>query len=125
MEIREPHIHGSVNFKSDLSLEEVGRIIGDKVFSGAVFGGKENSIYEEVPAIYIDNLMLGFLFVIQGYSGINHESGYWLNITPYFSITNNEKFKDAIKFDVCLSTYLYALLEERLKEYPEIKVIEP
>jgi hypothetical protein len=125
MKIREPHIYGNVNFKSDLSIKEVGSIIGEKIFSGATFGGKENNIYEEVPAIYIDNLMLGFLIVIQGYSGINHESGYWLNITPYFSITNNKKFINSIKYDVCLNTYLYALLDERLKDNPEIMVLEP
>lgn len=125
MEIKEPHIHGNVNFRTDLTIEEVGKIIGDKVFSGAIFGGKEKYIYEEVPAIYIDNLMLGFLFVIQGYSGFEGEFGYALSMMPYFSVTDNEKIKDVKKYEVSLDNYLYALLKERLQDHLEIQIIEP
>jgi hypothetical protein len=125
MKIKEPHIHGSVNFRSNLSIEEVGKIIGDKVFSGAVFSGKEKYIYEEVPAIYIDNLMLGFLFVIQGYSGINNENGYSLNMTPYFSIRSIGKYDVGDFIEVNMDYYLYALLTERLQDHPDIQIIEP
>ena len=125
MEIKEPHIHGSVNFKSDLSIEEVGAIISTKVFSGVQFGGKENNIYEEVPAIYIDNLMLGFLFVIQGYSGIDNKFGFTLSITPVFSIGSNKDINISEYIDVNLDYYLYSLLEDRLKNIYDIKVIKP
>jgi hypothetical protein len=125
MKDREPHIHGSVEFKSNLSIEEVGKIIGDQVFSGAIFEGREKYIYEEVPAIFIDNLMLGFLFVIQGYPGFNDQDGFSLNMTPYFSVANNAKFKRVEKFDVSLDNYLYALLKDRLRNYPHILIIEP
>ncbi len=121
---KEPHVHGSVQFKSNLPIEKVGEIIGREVFSGVKFGGLEKCIYEEVPAIYIDNLMLGFLFVIQGYSGFDKDSGFSLDMTPYFSVKKLDEFSEVEKYDVDLNNYLYALLTVRLKKHTEIQVVK-
>ncbi len=121
----EPHIHGSVKFRSNLEIEEVGRIISEKIFSGLAFGGKEENIYEEIPAIYINNLMLGFQFVIQGFSGLEKSDGFSLDMIPYFSIKKTDKFKNTKSYDVNLNNYLYALLDTRLKGFSNIILEDP
>ncbi|WP_223821937.1 hypothetical protein [Paenibacillus peoriae] len=44
---------------SEESLIVVAQIISDKLFWGVPFIGLEDHIYDEVPAVYIDNPILG------------------------------------------------------------------
>lgn len=111
-----PHIHGSVNLKSELSLEQVGEIISNKILSGVLLEGKEKRIYDEVPAIF--NGSLGFSFILQGYSGLNHTIGFIFSIVPNFSVRGAEKY------DINVDSYLIALFKEKLKNISEIKIVE-
>lgn len=111
-----PHIHGGVNLKSDLTIEEVGEILSTQVLGGIHLGGKEKNIYEEVPAIF--NSILGYTIVLQGYSGFDHEWGFSLSIIPDF---NPGKVGE---YDVNLNNYLCLLLKDKLKDIKDIIVIE-
>lgn len=117
----QPHINGMVCLNSDLTIEELGTIIGNKLFAGAVFGGKEKHIYDEVPAIFIKDLIVGNSVILQGSS----QDGYALEIISDFDIRINSHFKEVESYSVNMDDYLYALLEENLKDYSEIEVKKP
>ncbi|MBN9386289.1 MAG: hypothetical protein J0H74_36355 [Chitinophagaceae bacterium] len=112
-----PFLAGHVALKSDLSIEEVAKILSERLFGGLKFGGKEKEIYEEVPAIFIDPDILGFNIVLQGYPGINEEIGYSLSILPNIHL-------DGVTFkDISLDDYLIHLLKVVLKDVKEIIVV--
>ena len=106
---------GSVGLKSTLSIEEIAEILSELVFGGAKFGGKELKIYDEVPALFINKGVLGLRVILQGYASNEH---FHLGLLPDF------KLKGIEKYEVDLSTYLLALLKERLKDVSEIQVID-
>lgn len=109
------HIIGSVQLKSNLSIQEVGRIISEKVLNGIPLEGLKKRIYEEVPAIF--NEVLGFSVVLQGYTGIDNEKGYWFELIPNFSSDEIEKE------EINISKYLISLLREKLKANTGIQVV--
>ncbi|MED1913610.1 hypothetical protein [Brevibacillus laterosporus] len=77
----------------------------------------EDYIYEEVPAVYIKESILGFELVIQGYGG---EDGYILEVR---SDPRNSEPNDAKEIRVDITNYISSLLEgtEKIKiMYEEI-----
>lgn len=68
-----PYFTCSLVIFSKEDIVGVAKIISDKLVGGIPFGGLEDYIYEEVPAVYIHENILGFELVIQGHGG---ESGY-------------------------------------------------
>ena len=55
---------GRVKFSSPLELEEVGKLIGEKLFAGLVFEGLDMNIHDEVPTILIIRPVMGIRFWI-------------------------------------------------------------
>ena len=93
-----PSIWGTLNFYSSLSLENLGSVISDAMFSGLSFGGREKNIYDEVPAIFIDSQPLGLKVVLSG----NDQDGYRLEVQSYFrvkGVTNERVYIDGYLFE--------------------------
>lgn len=103
-----PFLVGHVTLQSNLSLEEVGQILSEKIFGGLQFGGKELAIHEEVPAIFIDQQFMGLQVVLDGYSGLDNDSSFEL------SIHQVKAFEGLRNEAVNLDDYLTALLNQRL-----------
>ncbi|MDS0526555.1 hypothetical protein NNC19_12760 [Clostridium sp. SHJSY1] len=117
-----PDIKGGAAFQTDKSLEEAGEIISKKLFGGLEFQGKELSIYEEVPAIFIKNQILGLSVILNGYSGYGEDERFILEIrVPYFNdIFGNNV--ESYKYDI--SKYLEGLLEDCFKEDKTVKILK-
>ncbi|MFU1794157.1 hypothetical protein ACM1RC_09835 [Paenibacillus azoreducens] len=102
---------------SEEDIIGVAKIISDKLVGGIPFGGLEDYIYEEVPAVYIKESILGFELVIQGYGG---EDGYVLEVR---SDPRNSEPNDVREIRVDITNYIASLLEgtEKIKiVYDEI-----
>lgn len=93
-----PSIWGSLNFDTSLSLEDLGRLVSDAMFCGLPFGGKDKHIYDEVPAIFIDNQPLGLKIVLSG----DEQYGYRLEVQSYFKqkgVRNERVYIDGFLFE--------------------------
>ena len=113
-----PFLTGVVSMQSELELEVVGKILSKILFGGLEFGGKEEAIHEETPAIYINATILGLAIVLDGYAGMGEETWYNLYIYPVATFRNKETEECRI------GEYLLLILEEALQEYPEIVLME-
>ncbi len=120
---------GAAGFQSSLDIEEVGKEISKCLFGGLSFGGLEDSLYEEIPAIYIDSQFLGLRIILCGYQGIDegdiyefdsdNENYYILDINDLYinprlkSIFPNEEL-EATEIDDYLEGLLrYHFLEDK------------
>lgn len=115
-----PFFTGSVEMKSELSIEQVGHILSEKIFGGLKFIGLEECIYEEVPAIYIKPFLLGLFVTLQGYQGLGEDAGYCLEIRQEKNFREKE---DVDREEYLLDDYLYLLLEEALSDNKDIILI--
>ncbi|MBI6864425.1 hypothetical protein JD967_13315 [Lysinibacillus fusiformis] len=106
-----PYFICFVPILSEEDISGVSKIISNKLVGGLPFGGLEDYIYEEVPAVYIKESILGFELVIQGYGG---EEGYILEIRSYI---RNSELHDAKEITVDITNYIASLLEgtEKIK----------
>lgn len=102
------HIIGKVHLKTDLSIMELGELISKNILGGAKLGGLERYIYEEVPAIYVQNGLFGLSVILQGDSGINNKHGFCFEIRP----AHSEGYKE--RETVNISGYLISLFKARL-----------
>ena len=59
-------LHFTLCIRSPLELEEVGRIVSDRVLGGLPLEGREDYIRDEVPAIYNRIPILGMELILQG-----------------------------------------------------------
>jgi hypothetical protein len=64
---------------SNKSLEEVAEIVSSRVLAGIPFIGRDEYIYDEVPAIYAKQNPLGLRIILQGHGG---QHGYTLTMHP-------------------------------------------
>jgi hypothetical protein len=64
---------------SEKSLEEVAEILSAKLIAGIPFVGRDEFIYDEIPAVYAERDVLGLRIILQGFGG---EDGYQLEIRP-------------------------------------------
>jgi hypothetical protein len=113
---------GNCEIKTNLNLEELALKVSKSLCGGLPFIYGENSIWEEIPSMYIDHSILGMFFIIGGYGG---DLGYQVAIKPTTSsyvYKNNLRNKEV---RIRLDFHLYHLLKEGLKNYSEIKVINP
>lgn len=62
-------IIGTINIYSSLQLDELAHILSQEICGGIIFGGKEESIREEVPAVYTKAEFLGIRLVLFGVAG--------------------------------------------------------
>ncbi|MCP3778977.1 hypothetical protein [Paenibacillus sp. MZ03-122A] len=112
-----PYFTCSLPIESEEDIFGVAKIISDKLVGGIPFGGLEDYIYEEVPAVYINANILGFELVIQGYGG---DGGYLLEVNPS---PYNESPDDTERVTVEITRYIASLLEgtEKIKiKYEQI-----
>lgn len=117
-----PDFWGDCKIISQLELKIVADILSKNIFGGIPFIYGEHSIWEEVPSMYIDSNIFGLLVIIGGYGG---SQGYDINVQIYGNF-NRYLFSNRIKTSrFKLDMYLYYLLKEGLKDYPEMEAIEP
>jgi hypothetical protein len=112
-----PYLIGNAIIKSDLSIEDVGEIISNKMFGGLKFGGKELNIHEEIPAIFIQNDILGLQIVLDGYPGLNEDDGYSLSISP------GSNFPQGDTDNINMDDFLRELLKITLVDSKKIIVV--
>ena len=74
-----------LRISTQLSLEELGAIISDRVLGGGSLTGKENYIRDEIPAIYTESEILGTRFILLGEPG---DEGYYLETDGRMLIRN-------------------------------------
>lgn len=67
-------LHCDVQIISNKPLEEIADLISERVLGGIPLGGREDYIFDEVPAVYAKLHVLGMRAVLQG-DGTRH---------PYF-----------------------------------------
>ncbi|MFT9820962.1 hypothetical protein [Lysinibacillus sp. NPDC056185] len=60
-----PYFKYLLPIASEKPLNELAKSISNKI----PFGGLEDYLYEEVPAVYINSNILGFELILQGYGG--------------------------------------------------------
>jgi len=87
-----PFLRCGLRIVSDMSIEEVGELISRKLFGGLSFGGKEDYICEEIPAIYIKKQLLGIRIILNGFPGKN--GGYILDLVSDFEYPKNTKYEE-------------------------------
>ena len=116
-------ISGVCALRSNLSLEEVAKIISDKIFGGLPFEGKEECIHEEIPAVFIKGPVLGLLVILSGYSGYDKDKCFVLYVQPWGDF-DRYLFSNKIETErVNLDNYLYHLLDMELRGVEEIQVV--
>lgn len=114
-----PFFIGDVILKSHLSLEQVGEILSDRLFGGLKFGGKEKYIHEEIPAIFIQQPILGLIIVLDEGPCDGNLNAFDLSVSPI-------SFSPEIKTEhYRLDAYLHELLKISLVNHPEIIIVEP
>jgi hypothetical protein len=117
MNLKIPWFVGYASMQSALSLEEVGELLSEKVFGGLKFSGRELEIHEEVPAIFIQEPIMGLKVVLEGYSGFDENVHFHLSVAPW--ITFDEFDEETIRLD----HYLVELLKISLKELKDKIVV--
>ena len=93
---------------SDKSLEEVAAIISERLLGGVRLVGRDEHIYDEVPAIFSAHDILGLRIILQGYGG---SQGYFLEMRdrkPLNSSTASEQIRSSV---VDLSPNVACLLQ--------------
>jgi hypothetical protein len=124
---------GAVKINSSLTLEELSEKISDVLLGGTPFiygkdpSGRFDYIWDEIPSMYIEQAILGFSIEIGEMPGMRRNDlgiGKFVLIinstSRIYSITQKERM---IKID--LDLYLYHLLRDGLKDYPEIELTDP
>ena len=110
-----PRFKGGIAFKTTLTLEELGDIISNKIFAGAQFGGKDQHIYEEIPAVFI--MLFGWQLILQqGDTDSNKVTNYVLDLFQFSPVPNYDN-------KIHLNSYMEYIFIEKLKDIPEIEVI--
>jgi hypothetical protein len=65
--------------KSELDIESLGKLLSEKLAGGLPFGGLKEYIRDEIPAVYINNI-LGCRLILLGFPG---ERGYNLELVEH------------------------------------------
>ena len=105
----------SVGIKCNLELIELGELLSEKVFAGIKFGGLNEHIHEEIPAIYIDEPVLGFQIILDGYK----DEYYTLYFGVYprtVRMNNRSKYK-------FINNEFREYLKHVLSQIPELEIM--
>ncbi|WP_134000212.1 hypothetical protein [Dinghuibacter silviterrae] len=100
-----------------MSLEELGEILSREIFAGLKFGGKEESIHEEIPAIFIEPTILGLQIILDGYNEDDQDKTYYLSVRPL-------RMSDVKWGKFPVSDLLTSLIRHLLYEYKQIEILE-
>lgn len=95
-----------LTFSSNEDIQNLGNTISKIICPNTNFGGLEEYIYDEIPAIYIKNV-LGLKIILCGFSG--EDSHYNLKILEQTSL---RKVKDIEIIQIDLSYNIYLLLKD-------------
>jgi hypothetical protein len=117
MKSKLPFFVGYASLQSNMTLEEVGLILSEKIFAGLKFSGKELEIHEEVPAIFIQEPVMGLKIILDGFSGLEQDKYFTLSIGPWIS------FNEAESITIRLDNYLRELLKVSLKDVNDVVVM--
>ena len=102
------YITAFVSIKSPLDIESLGRIISERIAGGISFRGLDEYIYDEIPAIYINNI-LGCRLILLGYPG---EAGYNLKVVSQNFPHAHFKVERKTPSTIALSGNLYWCLKD-------------
>lgn len=91
------HLTACILINSEKSLEDVASLVSENLLGGIPFVGKEEYIYDEVPAIYAKHDVFGLRVILQGYGG---EDGYLLEVHPKAFQTEYETSSDITTVDL-------------------------
>lgn len=103
---------GSVVLQSTQSLEEVARELSRRLFAGVPFGGRDEAVFDEVPAVYIREPILGFFVTLSGHEE-RHE--YVLRFRPWTSQLRDkgtDQHRVELLQPIDLSAWLVVLLSD-------------
>ena len=92
-----PFLKGQVVVRSDEAIEAVADKLSSSLLKGIPFGGKDEGIYEEVPAMYAE--VAGLRFVLSGYAGEHY-------VLECFPCPGLPVFGESVS-DVDISDHLY------------------
>jgi hypothetical protein len=109
-----PFLRTTVTIYTDRSLEDLASVLSETLFMALPFGGKEEYIYEEVPAIFLASRFLGMKVILSGYG---KEDGYGLEVSS--DLQGNHGWPYVL---VDFDDYLELCVRNALKDYPDIKV---
>jgi len=98
------YLVAGVEIDSEKSLEEVASLISEHLLGGIPFVGKDEYIYDEVPAVYASHDLIGLRVILQGDEG----NGYFLDIHPKRFPGTNEASSDYTSGDI--TDYIILLL---------------
>ena len=99
-ELARPFLKGQVIIRGNDSIETLAARVSATLLKGLPFGGKDEGIYEEVPAVYAD--VVGLRFVLSGYAGDHY-------VLECFPSPDLPSFGDSVS-DVDISDHLYRSL---------------
>jgi hypothetical protein len=105
---------GEINLKTKLSILALGDVLSRAVFGGIKFRGLDEEIYDEIPAIYLEENLFGFRIILQGFSENIDTNGFWLNIFPSTAI--GEDFET-----INISNYIKNILINKLSN--DIRIV--
>lgn len=71
-------LQAAVVFKSELDLDELAGLIASVCFCSARFVGRDEHLWDEVPAVRLDRDVLGMEVVLGGHPGV--PGGYTLEV---------------------------------------------
>lgn len=105
----------NVEIKSSFDIIELWNIISNRVLWGAHLSWIEKCIYDEVPAIYLWNL-LWMKVILSGYKWLVWKVGYCLAFQSIFHVEKENNIQ------VNFSQYIHALCKKNL-ESEDIKIL--
>ncbi|PSL34900.1 hypothetical protein [Chitinophaga ginsengisoli] len=118
--------YGACAMRTNLSLEELAVIIADQLFGGRRLGGREKSIYEEIPAVFINDPILGLLVVLsEGKNDGRNGNWFVLHVSPWGDLDRYCYRNRIFEKRIILDGYLYHLLKFGLQRYPQVEILEP
>jgi len=94
IEMKKETLSATTCFKSNLDIIKVGELLSNYLFGQLKFSGLEECIHEEVPAVYIDEMLMGLQVILDG----DEENGYCLEIGFSPLASKNMQYNDEIAF---------------------------
>lgn len=113
-ENKTPFFHANVSIHTTRSLEELGQAISESLLGGVPFGGKEDYIREEIPAIYISQILGMRLILMENDSGESY-------ILTFQSLVHGNYGWPSVHLPI--DDFMELAVKNALKPYRDIKVI--
>ncbi|BAV07511.1 hypothetical protein SAMN05421788_109137 [Filimonas lacunae] len=114
-----PSFSASSVFHTGYTLAQLGTIFSEKLMGGLPFGGEDEHLRDEVPAIFIEHKFLDMFFLLMGNSNTAEDPGFSISFYSRSQIPDHDEF-------LCnphgLNGYWYYLIQEALKEIPDLQI---